>query len=325
MGILLLLSLQIAAGNADKLQQTAQLQDAKSNILCLAFSPDGKLLAAGEVDKHVRVWDSGTGKQLALLDGHTRQIAALGFSPDGSTLYSASYDHTVRAWDVASGKLKEVQAGDPSVGDVPACDDMRAEFTPDASLFVYGANLNAWDLKAKRQLKRDLLVTASWFALEPGGKSALAVSGTQKALNEMRFFRRWDLATGKSTDGWEGTAGAMYERVALSRDGARIAALDAGGDDNKWKIEIWDPSTKKLAAKGGFHPEYVNGMAFTKDGSALATAALDKTLKFWDAKTGKELASYKLAEGAMGLAFSPDGVRLAVAETKGAIRVWGVK
>lgn len=68
-----------------------------------------------------------------------------------------------------------------------------------------------------------------------------------------------------------------------------------------------------------------NGMAFTKDGSALATASLDKTMKFWDVKTGKELASYTHAQGFMGLAFSADGARVATADFKGGIQLWGPK
>src|SRR5438477_12934997 len=111
-----LLLVQISSANADKLQQTANAQDAKSAILCLAFSPNGNILASGEVDKKIRLWDAAAGKQIAVLEGHARQIAALTFSPDGETLYSASYDKTIRLWDVASGKQKEIQIGDPKKG-----------------------------------------------------------------------------------------------------------------------------------------------------------------------------------------------------------------
>src|SRR5438105_3862656 len=122
---LALLLTQITAGNADKLQITARCQGAKSNILCLAFSPDGKTLASGEVDKKIRLWDASTGKQIALLEGHTKQVAALAFSLDGATLYSAAYDRTIRIWDVKSGKQTQVQGPDPKKGEIgPSVDDM---------------------------------------------------------------------------------------------------------------------------------------------------------------------------------------------------------
>src|SRR5260221_6707687 len=111
-----LLLLQITSANADHLTQTAGVKDAKSAILCLAFSPNAGLLASGEVDRKIRIIDASTGRQTALLEGHTRQIAALTFSKDGAFLYSAGYDRTVRVLDVASGELKETQPADPKKG-----------------------------------------------------------------------------------------------------------------------------------------------------------------------------------------------------------------
>src|SRR5262245_64226036 len=87
--IALLLLAQVTSANADKLQQTATFKEGKSAILCLAFSPNGTMLASGEVDRKIRLWDLATGKQTAVLEGHQKQVAAVAFSPDGSTLASA--------------------------------------------------------------------------------------------------------------------------------------------------------------------------------------------------------------------------------------------
>ena len=322
----LLVWAQITSGNADKLQQTAQLKEAKSAILCLAFSPNGKVLASGEVDKKIRLWDTATGKQLALLEGHARQVAALAFSPDGATLHSAGYDATVRLWDVASGKQKEVQAGDLKKGVMgPMVDDMRTSFTRDGSLLAYGSFAAMWDLKAKKLLPFEILGVRGWFDFEPDGSTILTVCGSQKEPSQFQYFERWNIKSSKAVAQWAGTPGAMYERIALSDSGAWAAVIDAGGDDNRWKVEIWNVAERKRALAPGFHPAYVNGMAFTKDASALATASLDKTLKFWDEKTGKELASYTHDRGFMGLAFSADGSRVATADDKGGIQLWGPK
>src|SRR5690349_17859209 len=71
-------------------------------VLAIAYSPDGSLLAAGCADKTIRLTDPSTGKPVAVLSGHADAVAAVAFSRDGSKLASASYDKTVRVWDVAA-------------------------------------------------------------------------------------------------------------------------------------------------------------------------------------------------------------------------------
>jgi len=320
-----LLLAQVTAANADHLEVVARCQGAKSNILAIAFSPDGSLLASGEVDKKVRLWDSSNGKQVALLEGHTKQVAAVAFSPDGKTLYSGGYDRTIRLWDVATGKQKEVQGPDPAKGQLgPNIDNMVAFFAPDTSVLVSGSCIYLWDLREKKERGYEYLIQHNWYAFEPDGKSLWAVSAKKGDTGvSFEYFKRFDVKAGKVTDFWQGTKGASYERIALSEDGGRAAVIDAGGDGDKWKIEIWDLASKQRISAPGFHPQGVNGMAFTKDGTALATASLDKTVLFWEVKSGKELARYALDQGLMGLAFSPNGKRMATAEVE--IQIWGGK
>ena len=71
-----------------------------SGIRCLAFNPDGSLLASGSVDNVIQMWDVATGRERATLLGHVLAVNAIVFSSDGKTLASGSSDETIKLWDM---------------------------------------------------------------------------------------------------------------------------------------------------------------------------------------------------------------------------------
>src|SRR5262249_45755341 len=79
-------------------------------IGCLAFSPDGTLIAAGEIEGKIRLFDGRTGEpRPAVLDGHSARVHRRVFSRDGKSLVSVSQEgreNTVKLWDVAAGKVR---------------------------------------------------------------------------------------------------------------------------------------------------------------------------------------------------------------------------
>jgi WD40 repeat protein len=78
----------------------------------MAFSPDGKLLAAGGVNGSIRVWEVETGTIFGETSGHQAAVTSLAFAADGRQLASASMDTTVLLWDVKT--LLEEAKGTPS-------------------------------------------------------------------------------------------------------------------------------------------------------------------------------------------------------------------
>lgn len=80
----------------------------------IAFSPDGKKIAAGNLEGEIKIWDE-SGKELQDLEGH-EGVWAVAFSPDGSKLATGGWDQMIKIWDVGSGKeLQTIKAHNHTV------------------------------------------------------------------------------------------------------------------------------------------------------------------------------------------------------------------
>jgi hypothetical protein len=99
---------EIATGRERLIIPAQQGQQAQLNSV--AFSPDGRLLAAGGLDHAIYLWDASTGKQVQRWEGHHGDIDSLAFAPDGRRLASASYDTTILIWDVPRLPNEKIRA-----------------------------------------------------------------------------------------------------------------------------------------------------------------------------------------------------------------------
>lgn len=72
-------------------------------IYGVALSSDGNMLAAGNQDGNISLWDVESGEKLGTLAGHAGLVLRLAFNPDGSQLVSAGFDRLAKVWDVKSG------------------------------------------------------------------------------------------------------------------------------------------------------------------------------------------------------------------------------
>ena len=79
--------------------------------VCLAFNPQGDVVATGSMDNTAKLWDVNTGKEIHTLLGHTAEIVSLNFNTDGSQVITGSFDHTIKLWDVATGKCIHTLSG----------------------------------------------------------------------------------------------------------------------------------------------------------------------------------------------------------------------
>lgn len=81
--------------------------DCKLAVTSIAFSPDGKLLAAAGEETKIRIFDLAAGSQLTEIKEHTSVVTSMTWCPTGKTLATSTRDGSFRVWDVSKLGVNE--------------------------------------------------------------------------------------------------------------------------------------------------------------------------------------------------------------------------
>ncbi|NMG05524.1 NB-ARC domain-containing protein [Brasilonema sp. UFV-L1] len=281
-----------------------------TQILSIAFSPDGRMLATGDSNGELRLWQVADSKLLLICKGHTGWVHSVAFSPDGRMLASGSSDQTLKLWDAKDGRcLKTLTGHNQRVRSVA--------FSPDGRMLGSGSSdctVRFWDVNSGECLKILSGHTSYIWSVAFSPDGMMLASGSDD-----RMVKLWDVRTGEC---FKTLLGHTYwvRSIAFSPDGKTLAT---GGSD--WTVKLWDIRNGIEMKILSGHNQRIRAVAFSPDGSILASGSGDHTVKLWDVSTGRCLKTlHGHSSRLTAIAFSPDGTILASGGEDQAVRCWDV-
>ncbi|GAA6619638.1 NB-ARC domain-containing protein [Scytonema sp. NUACC26] len=280
-------------------------------VLCLAFSPDGEVLASSDAKGEINLWRVADEQCLLTMRGHTNWVRRIAFSPDGCSIASTSTDGTIRIWDVRDGRcLQIIQEY--------SCISYSVCFSPDGKLLASSSEdckVRIWDVENRKCLQV-MEGHAHWAlsaSFSPDGK--LLASGSSD-----KTIRIWDVENGKCVRAIAGHEGWVVP-VSFSPDGRQIAS---GSFDST--VRIWNVDDGKCLTILQGHTKWVWSVAWSPDGQQIASAGIDQTIRFWEVKSGKCLHAIPGHTSQIwSVAFHPDGTKVASGGEDQTIRFWDAR
>jgi WD40 repeat protein len=331
-----------------------------SRLPTVAFSPDGKRVAAEATGHRIRVWDVVSGTEIPpARAGHEDRVVAFAVSPDGKRLASVGNDAMLRLWDLPSGRQTRVEPvpwGEGiRAGEARSSGNLCVAFSPDGTTIAAGSIFNIvrfWDATTGQKRLQ--------FRVPDGGVRSLTFTADSKRLitGGTAGVHCWDARTAKQLHqivppsepdlgvGFIDTRPSSV--VAISPDGRLLAATRSTPSTKEevnrvhHELCLWELATGQIrrrhsnasGGKGSSHLEKsatefrhrnYSGtcmVAFASDGRTLAWNQ-GQTIELWDQVRGKPLRQLPGSVNLItGMAFLPGRNILATVSYDGLARFW---
>ncbi len=289
----------------------------------VAFSPDGQIIAccgnANNGDPAIRLWRVSDGTLLRNVQTSDANARCIAFSPDGTTLASGGQSGSgqtfLRFWNPADGTLRRTLTAHHSTITALA-------FSRDGGLLASAGNsadrtVRLWqasDGTAVRFLSSQ--TGAKGLAFSPDNSLVVGCGGTGGN------FTGWRVLNG--TQAW---ATNTYPWQDLCLSGSPVSNLFAAAQTyyefaNQARVTLRRFTDGQEVTNILGFTNLVPSLSFSPDGTLLASACFDKTVKLWQVPTTNLVRTLSVGSEVWSVAFSPDGTSLATGSSNGVIKLW---
>ncbi|KST67303.1 hypothetical protein BC008_29390 [Mastigocoleus testarum BC008] len=259
-----------------------------SGILSVAYSPDGKLLAAGDTKGTIHLWYTASFQKFLTYKGHRSWVTSVAFSPDGKTLASSSStDYTIKLWDTLTGEnIHTLYGHDHGVWSVA--------FSPSGKILASGSedySVKLWDIDTGECIqtfpgKQDEVWSVAFSPIF--ADSPQEIENTLASVGDNFTIELRDI-NGKCKQNFSGHTNYIksisFSPVSVATPQGFGKILASGGNDRT--IKLWDISSGQCLQTLVGHSSPVHCVVFSPDGKILVSASDDKTVKLWDVTRGE--------------------------------------
>ncbi|EIT74723.1 WD40 repeat protein [Aspergillus oryzae 3.042] len=288
-----------------------EIPDERSEIV--SISPDCRFIASWN-NLAVIVWDVS---QRAVLHTHERRgVHTIEFSPEGNLLI-ASNDGTVELWDCTENILRSYT----NIG----YKSLVAGFSPDSKNIVSlstNGQINVWDWTTN-EFKSNIhhISDSVDYSLYCGKVSFPRFGELAASLVADGPEDIWTFIPGVLTEIYR-FSGRMMDALAFSPDGEIIAASACWTEE----ITIWNGSSKVSEALGDIHEDTITGLSFAPNGTVVASAAKDGTIRFWEAQSGTHMKCLRGVDDPefQKIRFSTDSQTMICRTYNGQCVIWNI-
>ena len=282
-------------------------------IHSVAFSPDGKLLAAGDSLGEISIFRLSDTQKIRTLRGNYIEsdwVPGLAFSPAGEKLFSCSFDQTIKIWCVASGEhLQTLHGHENWIQSVTV--------SPDGKMLGSAGDdqtIRLWDADSGECLRILEGHTARIWAVTFSPDGEWLASGSYDTT-----IRLWNPHSGECVKVLNGHQSSI-QALAFSPDSDLLVS---GSID--CTIKVWAVSQGQCRQTLRGHLRGIDSVTWRPQQNQIVSGSFDKTIKLWDIDTGHCIKTLQgNLDGDIVVAFSPDGKILASGNNYQELKLWDV-
>lgn len=332
-----------------------------SDVRDLAFSADGLTLVTAGADGAVKAWNFPAIERRDVRRRTSDGVHSIAFQPAGPLFAFADDSDSVTLVDTRSGSAvlriqnrEDAKSGDPMPSEGLA-------FSSDGKLLAYSAR----DRREVHVFDVDRRAIAATLVLADERLAAIAFAWGDRELftvSDKSRLTRWDLGTATqltsrnmsqpeafaigvlASENLIATAAkdsirlrnpltleavstlSSYPQplraIAISPDETLLAAGTTTGE-----LLVWDLATRRLQAALVGYNGRIDSVAFSRDGTTIASCGIETSIRLWDVRAMQEVGSIPVRDHLNAVKFSPDGNTLAAGGARslgGAVQFWSV-